>query len=81
MEKLTRDPLSYAKAFARRNPADDGQTDALVRQLAKCFSRAQLTRTEAAIGGRKPSAAQARQLNLVRRARRLTFQPLDRRWT
>lgn len=78
--KSRRDVLVYARSFAKRNPEDDGQTDALVRQLAKLFPRAELTKAEATLSGRRISPAAWRQLELVKRARLITYLPLTRRY-
>lgn len=81
MTSTKRDPLAYVRSFARRNPEDDGFTPGLVQSLAKLFPRAELTAAERTLASRKPSRSQARQLDLVRRARRITYLPLNRRWT
>jgi hypothetical protein len=76
-----RDPIKYAKVFARRNPQDDGFTDGLVKSLARLFSRAQLTSATRELAERRPSKAARRQYDLLQRARRITYLPLNKRWT
>ena len=77
-----RDPVKFARVFAKRNPEDDGFTDGLVRSLARLFPRAELTRAEEVLVSRKKqSKASRRQLEFVRRARRITYLPLNKRWS
>lgn len=75
-----RDVLKYARVFAKQNPNDDGYTDQLVKALARLFPRAELAKAEQELSGRRLSRALNRQLQLVRRAKRITYLPLNRRW-
>jgi hypothetical protein len=70
--------------LARKHPKDDDYVEHLVREAARQYSRAELTeemkRLEAAVTRRLASLRMKRQLELVKRARRRHFLPLNRRW-
>lgn len=76
----TRDVFVYLRTIAKQNPEDDGRTDLLAKQLAKLFPRAQLQHAETTLSQRRLSAAAWRQLELVKRAKLITYRPLNRRW-
>lgn len=74
-----RDPLMYARVLAKRNPVDDSVTEVFIYQLTRLFTQSQLTAAMNTLATRSVNPASARQLDLIRRARRLTFMPLSKR--